>query len=698
MALDNLKLKNVSRQDKEMIRDIEKMMGPEPEEMGFAKNLFWGRFRDDLVFPYPEQSDEERQKCDRLLDELNDYLQNEHPAIQIDQEEEIPDWVIRRLFDMGVMGMTIPEQYGGLGLGITSYNRVLEAIGSRCGSTAVLVSAHQSIGCKAIMLFGTDEQKQRYLPKVAREYLSAFCLSEPQVGSDAAGQETWCELSDDGSHYILNGEKKWSTSGALSGMFTVMSKQRKEDGDVVTALICTPDMDGVEIFENNRSKTGIRGTWQARIRFDDVRVPKENLLYREGKGLKVALTCLNFGRCTLSAGITGAARYAADQSTKWVQTRYQFGRPLAEFELVQERIAGMYARIFALDAMLYMMTGMLDRNDEDIMVETAMTKVFCSQVGWEVVDEAMEIMGGEGYMTENELERLWRDSRIFRIVEGSNEVMQPFIFAYGGKQLAEQMIGIQETLGWDSDESALANMSRFMRNAFNPKLARRALPLAAELFMGYRPSAPDVEGVVEELAPHARRLGDLIRRHANAFKLASKWYRDEIVTRQAVQARLADSAIYLFALSTSLSKMDALIRSGRKGAAFDKDRAAFEHAFDLFELRIGDRLASLRKNADTSMLKAAAAARTWNDTLPNDLFYIHESSPSAQGTGKDVASEHIKQFPGDDGGLENEGAAGGHAGHAAGERNGGNASGNMSGNGAHTVPDFDVADSKPTDL
>ncbi|NNF04666.1 MAG: acyl-CoA dehydrogenase, partial [Rhodothermales bacterium] len=552
-------------------------------------------------------------------------------------------------------GMTVPEEYGGLGLGITSYNRVLEAIGARCGSTAVMVSAHQSIGCKAIMLFGTEEQKQRYLPKVAREYLSAFCLSEPQVGSDAAGQETWCKLSDDGSHYILNGEKKWSTSGALSGMFTVMSKQRRDDGDVVTALICTPDMDGVEIFEKNRSKTGIRGTWQARIRFNNVRIPKENLLHGEGKGLKVALTCLNFGRCTLSAGITGAARQAADQSTKWVQTRYQFGRPLAEFELVQERIAGMAARIFALDAMLYIMTGMLDRGDDDIMVETAMTKVFCSQVGWEVIDESMEIMGGEGYMTENELERLWRDSRIFRIVEGSNEVMQPFIFAYGGKQLAEQMIGIQEALGWDGDESVLGNMSRFMRNAFNPKVAARAIPLAAELFMGYRPSAPDIDGISGELRPYARRLADLVRRHANMFKLASKWYRDEIVTRQAVQARLADSAIYLFALSASLSKMDSLIREGATGVGFDRDRTAFEHAFDLFELRIEDRLRSLKKNADSSMLKAASAARAWNDTLPNELFYIHESSPNAAGTGKNVDTEAIRQFPGDDAGKR-EGA------------------------------------------
>ncbi len=181
-------LKKVSERDRKMIEDIEVMLGPEPSEMGFVKNLFWGRFRSELVFPYPHVSNDERVKCDTLLERLESYLRDEHPAVQIDQEEFIPDWVIERLFDLGVMGMTIPEEYGGLGLGVSSYNRVLERIGSYCGSTAVMVSAHQSIGCKALMLFGTEDQKNRFLPKVAREYLSAFCLSEPHVGCDAAGR------------------------------------------------------------------------------------------------------------------------------------------------------------------------------------------------------------------------------------------------------------------------------------------------------------------------------------------------------------------------------------------------------------------------------------------------------------------------------------------------------------------------------
>ena len=644
------RLKNVSARDQQMIRDVEVMLGPEPSEMGFTKNLFWGRFRGDLVFPYPEESRKERGRCDDLLTQLEAYLKEEHPAVLIDQEEYIPEWVIQRLFEMGVMGLTIPRAYGGLGFGVTSYNRVLELIGSYCASTAVVVSAHQSIGCKAIMLFGTSEQKDRYLPKVAKEYLSAFCLSEPNVGSDAAGQETRCELSEDGSYYILNGEKKWSTSAAMSGVFTVMAKQRvrnektgaHEDG--VTALICTPDMEGVDIFEKNRSKTGIRGTWQGRIRFTDVHVPAENLLHREGKGLSVALNCLNVGRCTLSAGVLGAAKRSTEQAIKWAQTRYQFGRPLADFELVQQHIAYMAAHVYAMDAMLYMMTGMLDRQDADIMLETAITKVFCSHYGWEAIDRAMQIMGGEGYMAENELERMWRDNRIHRIVEGSNEVMESFVFAYGGKQLAEQMLGIQEALSWRQDEGVADNLRRILGNTLNVQLMKRAVPLGAQLFLGVRPDAPEVSGVVEELQPYADRIARLIPIHSRHFKLASKWHREDIVQRQAVHGRLSTSALYLFAMTCSLSKMDRQIREGERGAAFERDREAFEHLFDLAELRVRSELRGLRENADASMRRAAEAARRYSDTLPNSDFYIHEASPVAAGAGKSVEHQALPRF------------------------------------------------------
>jgi alkylation response protein AidB-like acyl-CoA dehydrogenase len=512
----------------------------------------------------------------------------------------------------------------------------------------VLVSAHQSIGCKAIMLFGSEEQKRRWLPGLATNTLSAFCLSEPNVGCDAGGQETRCRLSDDGSHYILNGEKKWATSGALSGLFTVMCKQQMPDGkEKVTALVCTPEMPGVEIFEKNRSKCGIRGTWQARIRFHDVQVPRNHLLHQEGKGLNVALTCLDYGRCTLSAGMLGGATRAFEQGTKWAQTRFQFHRAIGEFELVQKRIARMSALTYAMDAVLYATTGMLDRGDEDIMLETALCKIFCSEMGWRVVNDCVQIMGGESYMAENEIERIFRDSRINLIVEGANEVMQSFVFAYGGKQLAEMMLGVKQAVGWDPDESMSANLSRIRRGLTKPGVFKSAWRLGVELFIGIKPMPPVIHRVDPSLSQYARRLAKLIRDHSHHFKLASKRFAEQIVTRQCAQAEIADSAMWLHAWACTLSAIDRDVRKGVRGADFTRRFSAATHFFDIAENEIGDCFRRLLQDDDGQMVRAAKFAMEFADTLPNSDYVIHEASPNAHGTGKPPARTGIRQFPGD---------------------------------------------------
>jgi alkylation response protein AidB-like acyl-CoA dehydrogenase len=652
---DLQQLKGVSETDKKMIADAEALLGPEPTSMGFVKNLFWGNLREDLVFPYPEQDARESAECDQLLARLDHYLRTEHPATLIDQEQEIPQWVIKRLFDLGVLGMTIPKEHGGLGLGITSYNRVLERIGNSCGSTAVMVSAHQSIGCKAVMLFGSDDQKRLWLPHLAKDWLSAFCLSEPNVGCDAGGQETRCEKTPDGEFYLINGEKKWATSGAISSLFTVMAKQNVTDPktgkivEKVSALVCTPDMPGIEIFQKNRSKCGIRGTWQARIRFTNAKVPKFNLLGQEGRGLNIALSCLNYGRCTLSAGMLGGARRVRDQSTKWSLTRYQFGRPLSDFELVQQRLAHMAALDYAMDAVLYMTTGMLDRHDEDIMVETAICKVFCSEMGWQVVNDGMQIMGGEGYMTENEVERVFRDSRINLVVEGANEVMQSFVWAYGGKKLLESMLSVKGAVGWDKDESLGQNITRILKNGLNPTIAKAAIPLGLELFMGLRRKAPTLSTIGPSLRDQADRLSRMIRDFSHEYKQACRRYEEALINRQAVQARLADAAIMLHAWCCTLSKLDMDVRKhGSNGAdaEFARDKSAAIHFFDIAEVAIHKSYRELYENADDTMLAAAAAAMAHNDTLPNSEFYIPEKSPNAKGSGKPPKQEGIKQFPG----------------------------------------------------
>lgn len=612
-------LKNISEKDRKQLEQAQEMLGPDPKTMGFVKNVFWGNFREELVFPYPEQAADESARCDRLLAELDVYLRNEHPAVEIDQKQEIPEWVIERLFALGVLGMTIPKEYGGLGLGITSYNRVLRRIGRTCGSTAVLVSAHQSIGCKAIMLFGNDEQKRRFLPRMAKDALSAFCLSEPNVGCDAGGQETRCELSPCGTYYVLNGEKKWATSGALSGLFTVMAKQRIKDPktgkekDAVTALVCTPDMEGVDIFSRNRSKCGIRGTWQARIRLTNVKVPRENLLHKEGRGLNVALTCLNYGRCTLSAGMLGAAEFAYEQAAKWSRYRHQFDRPLAEFDQVKEKLARMASYTYAMEAMLFMTTGFLDRHDEDIMLETAVCKVFCSEFGYRTVNDALQIMGGESYMTENHVERAWRDSRINIIVEGANEVMHSFIAGYGTKQLGEWLLGLKK--------KPFSNLGA-------------AMQVGGELFLGVRRPMPSFRSADPRIAGMMHDLMMRIREFSHQVKLMCKEWEDRLVTEQTIQARLSMCAIHIHAMTCALSKLDHNMRKGLDGERLAYEVAVVEHLCAMFSLAIEEEFRALRANTDASMKRAADAVLRRIDSLPNQDFAIPERTPDMSALGK----------------------------------------------------------------
>jgi len=624
-------LKNVSEKDLKQIEKAQEMLGPDPETMGFVKNIYWGNFRQDLIIPYPEESKQERERCDALLETLDAYLRNEHPAVEIDQNQEIPEWVIKRFFEMGIFGMIVPQEFGGQGFSVTSYNRVLERIGRSCGSSAVLISAHLSIGCNAITIFGTQEQKEYWLPKISKEALSAFCLSEPNVGCDAQGQETTCELSECGNFYILNGEKKWATSAAQSCMFTVMAKYRMTDPEFgktkecFNALIVSPDMEGVEIFSRNRTKCGIRGTWQARLRFTNVKVPRENLLHKEGKGIVVALTCLNWGRCTLAAGMVGAGSAAYEQGIKWSQHRHQFDRPIGEFELMRERLARMGAFCFAMDAMLYITTGMVDRKDEDIMLETAMCKVFCSEYGFRCTNEAMQIMGGEGYMTENELERLWRDSRINPIVEGANEVMHSFIFAYGSKQLGEYMLGVKA--------APLKNIGA-------------AIKIALELFLGVRRAAPKITNLDPSLKVHARLLSNLIREFGHQVKMMFKEKGEKLITNQTTQCRLSWISIWIHAIGCSLSKLDRNIRNGVDKKQLDYDRAMVNYIVEYGTGKINGWFRALRENSDDTMLLAAQKAWEFGESLPASDYYIPEKTPDldVRGAGKVCNQEYIKQF------------------------------------------------------
>src|SRR4051812_6128347 len=437
------------RRDQEEFEKAKDLLEAGPAgEMGFVKSLFFGRLKLDSVMPYPKQDADEAARTDALIAKVDAFLKESVDGFQIDLEERIPQHVIDGLGKLGVLGMTVPKEYGGGGFSHTAYCRVLERIAGHCASTGVVVGAHQSIGLKALVLMGNEQQKKTFLPDLAAgRKLAAFCLSEPEVGSDAANVQTRAVLSADGTHYILNGQKKFATNAALAGMMTVMAKTPVTDDkgktkEKVTAFIVTPDLPGFEVVSPNRSKMGVRGTWQATLKFNNMRVPKDRILGQLGKGLKVALSVLDYGRCTLSAGCVGGSKQLLEMCVKHANNRKQFSRSLSEFHLIKKKIGLMAQNIFAMDALTYLAAGMVDRHEGDMMLETAISKLFCSEMMWQIADDALQIFGGEGYIRENGIERAVRDARINRIVEGATEVMTSFVALVGMKGVGEEFESI----------------------------------------------------------------------------------------------------------------------------------------------------------------------------------------------------------------------------------------------------------------
>lgn len=536
----------LKRADQEQLEKAQDLLGPEvPHELGFVKSLFFGRIKPEKILPYPKQDPAEAERTEAFIAKVDAFLKTHVDPDEIDAAERIPQDVIDGLAELGVLGMTVPTEYGGLGFSHTAYCRVLEHISAHCASTAVLVGAHQSIGLKALLLMGAEAQKQQFLPDLAAgRKLAAFCLSEPEVGSDAANVQTTARLSEDGSHWILNGQKRYATNAAIAGMMTVMAKTPvSENGktrDKVTAFIVTPDLPGFEVVSPNRSKCGVRGSWQATLRFTDMRVPADRVLGEVGKGLRVALSVLDFGRCTLSAGCVGGAKKALRLAVEHVKQRRQFGRPVAEFHLVKQKIARMAELTFAMEAMTYLAAGLVDRHADDVIMETAIAKLFCSEGLWQIVDDAVQLWGGEGYMREHGLERMLRDARINRIVEGTTEVMTAFVALMGMKGVGETFEGVLR-----ASKHPIGNFGRlaaFARDQFRDVVIGRP-------FDGLRDELRQEGHTVAKLTTQlAREVGRLLRTH-----------REGILDLQLLQQRVSHATIDLFASAAVLSKLQAML-------------------------------------------------------------------------------------------------------------------------------------------
>src|SRR5438132_6877822 len=432
------------------IQQAEELLFAGPQALGFAKGLFQGHFVADWVMPYPRIPPAQQPELDETLTDLRKFLDEHLDPAEIDREADIPRSVIDGLGRVGVLGMTAPKEYGGRGFSQMANCKILEEIGRRCASTSVFVNAHHSIGIRALLLFGTREQQAQWLPAlVAGEKLAAFALTEREAGSDAANVRMTATPSDDGSHYVLNGEKRYITNAAVSQVWTVMARTPvpgKPGKDAITAFLVTPDTPGVEMIEGRMAKLGIRGTATGRFRLNNVRVPKENILGPLGKGLRVALTVLDFGRTTFGACCTGAAKHCLQLAIEHANSRQQFKKTLGNFDLVKKKIARMAADVYAMEAMTDVTASLIDRGLEDYMIETAMLKVFTTDRLWEAVNDAFQIHGGSAYFDDNPLGRMLRDARINQIGEGSNEVLTSFIALVGMRGPGMEFKEIYDTM------------------------------------------------------------------------------------------------------------------------------------------------------------------------------------------------------------------------------------------------------------
>lgn len=436
-----------TRARERQVKQAEELLFSGPQRHGVAKGFFEGRFVADWVLPYPQLAASERAKVDEALAELRRFCDASLDPEAIDRQADIPRSVIDGLGRLGVLGMTAPESVGGRGFSQLAYCKILEELGSRCSSTSIFVNAHHSIGMRALLLFGTDEQKRRWLPSlVSGASLAAFALTEPEAGSDAANVQTTATPSADGTHYILNGEKRYISNGAIAGVLTVMARTPVpgREGTAVTAFLVTPDMPGFRVVEPRMEKLGIRGTATAKLAFENMAVPAENILGPLGKGLKVALTVLDFGRTTFGACCTGLAKSCLALAVRHANTRRQFGRTLGEFELVQSKIGRMAADAYAMEAMTTVTASLIDRGLEDYMLETAILKVWSTEALWQIVNDAFQIHGGAAYFTDHPMERILRDARINQIGEGANEVLTSFIAMVGMRGPGERLRDVHD--------------------------------------------------------------------------------------------------------------------------------------------------------------------------------------------------------------------------------------------------------------
>jgi alkylation response protein AidB-like acyl-CoA dehydrogenase len=584
------------KQIDEQKKQVEEMLGPELDRLGFAKSLFFGRFKGDVLFPYPRLTPDQQRAADDTAAAVQKFADEHIDHMQIDRDARIPDSVIDGLAKLGLYGLTIPKEFGGSGFNQQQYLKTMEILGGHCASTAVFVNAHHSIGVRALVLFGSKEQQAKWIPGLLDgSKLCAFALTEPEAGSDAGGVRTTATPTDDGSAYILNGTKHYITNGGIAHVLTVMARtpDPKDPNGKVTAFLVTPDMPGFHVVEARAEKCGIRGTATGKMTFTNMRVPKENILGKIGRGLQAALTVLNFGRTTFGATCTGHAKVCVKAMVGHAKTRRQFQQTLAEFQLVQKKVGFAAAHTFAMEAMTAQCAAFIDRGADDYMLETAMLKVFATEHLWTIVNDTLQIWGGKGYFCDQPIERWMRDARINTIGEGANDVLKAFIAVVGCKAPGERLKGLRDDL---------------LGGRWSLGKIFSGLGAGAKLAAPWLAQTPTVPVQSADLQGHARTLAALTKQFGTTLPHVFLKLKDEAVFVQAqlVHERLADIAMDLYAAACVLSRLDSLAGSNGKASGDPyADPAAGKAFLAMAYRRVKNHFAALDDNDDAAWLSAA---------------------------------------------------------------------------------------------
>ncbi|XP_061543812.1 complex I assembly factor ACAD9, mitochondrial [Phycodurus eques] len=518
----------------------------------YAKDLFLGQVNKAEVFPYPEIEIEELEEIKQFVAPVEKFFNEQVDSAKIDREARIPTQTLNGLKELGLFGIQVPEQYGGLGLSNTMYARLAEII-SLDGSIAVTLAAHQAIGLKGILIAGNESQKKKYLPKLASgEHIAAFCLTEAGSGSDAASIQMRATLSDDGKHYLLNGSKIWISNGGMADIMTVFARTEVVVNDMkkdkISAFLVERAFGGITSGKPE-DKLGIRGSNTCEVSFDNVPVPLENIIGQIGDGFKIAMNILNSGRFSMGSSSAGMIKKIIELTSEYAATRKQFNKSLSEFGMIQEKFAVMALNAFVMESMAYLTSGMMDRPGlPDCSLEAAVVKVFSSEGGWICVSEALQVLGGLGYTKNYPYERYIRDCRILPIFEGTNEILRMYIALTGMQYAGKILTGKIKEMKKGNIGLAFEMIGKKLKNSFGS--------VTNDVLSGKN-------GVVHpSLAGSAQKFEQNVHLFGSTVESLLYRYGKTIVDEQLILKKVADVLINLYAMTAVLSRSSRSIRLG----------------------------------------------------------------------------------------------------------------------------------------